>query len=127
VHPRFGTPYRITIILGVIVSIVAALIPLSALAELVNIGTLFAFVVVSIAVIVLRRTRPDLPRSFRTPFVPVLPILSVLASLYLMINLPVQTWLRFVIWLVIGAVFFFLYGRRRSLIGTPTRPVVRAE
>lgn len=128
VHPRFGTPYRITIIMGVIVSIAAALIPLSTLAELVNIGTLFAFVVVSIAVIVLRRTRPDLHRSFRTPFVPVLPILSVLASLYLMLNLPVDTWVRFVVWLLAGAVLFFVYGRRRShLATTPAPSVVRTE
>jgi APA family basic amino acid/polyamine antiporter len=127
VHPRFGTPYRITIVLGVIVSIVAALIPLAALAELVNIGTLFAFIVVSIGVIVLRRTRPDLPRSFRTPLVPALPIVSVLACLYLMLNLPVDTWLRFVVWMVIGSVFFFLYGRRRSHLEAPARPVVGAE
>jgi basic amino acid/polyamine antiporter, APA family len=127
IHPRFGTPYRITIILGVIVSIVAALIPLSALAELVNIGTLFALVLVSIAVIVLRRTRPDLPRSFRTPFVPVLPVLSVLAATYLMLNLPVDTWLRFVVWMAVGAVFFFAYGRRRSHLATPTPPIVRTE
>jgi basic amino acid/polyamine antiporter, APA family len=127
VHPRFGTPYRITIILGVIVSIVAALIPLSALAELVNIGTLFAFVVVSVAVTVLRRTRPDLPRSFRTPLVPVIPVLSMLASLYLMLNLPVDTWVRFFVWMLIGAAFFFAYGRRRSHLAAPTPPVVRAE
>jgi APA family basic amino acid/polyamine antiporter len=127
VHPRFGTPYRITLILGGIVSIVAALFPLAALAELVNIGTLFAFVVVSIAVIVLRRTRPDLPRSFRTPLVPVVPILSVLACFYLMLNLPVDTWIRFVVWMLIGSVFFFAYGRRRSHLEAPARPTVRTE
>ncbi|HEY7483862.1 MAG TPA: amino acid permease [Streptosporangiaceae bacterium] len=122
VHPRFGTPYRVTIILGVIVAIAAALIPLSALAELVNIGTLFAFIVVSIGVIVLRRTHPDLPRPFRTPLVPVLPILSVLACLYLMLNLPVETWLRFLVWMVIGCAVYFLYGKRHSrLEGAPSR------
>ena len=78
-----------------IIAIVAGFTSLSELAELVNIGTLFAFIVVAIGVIVLRRTRPDLPRAFRTPWVPVLPILSVLASLWLMLNLPAETWLRF--------------------------------
>ncbi|MHB9858343.1 amino acid permease [Streptomyces sp. YIM S03343] len=114
VHPRFKTPYRPTILLGVIIAIVAGFTSLSALAELVNIGTLFAFMVVAIGVIVLRRTRPDLPRAFRTPWVPFLPILSVLATLWLMINLPAETWLRFAIWMVIGFVVYFLYSRSHS-------------
>jgi APA family basic amino acid/polyamine antiporter len=120
VHPRFGTPYRVTIIVGVIVAITAGLIPLSELAELVNIGTLFAFVVVSAAVVILRRTRPDLPRAFRTPLVPLIPVLSVLACLYLMLNLPVETWYRFLVWLVIGAVLYFFYGRRHSRLAAPS-------
>ncbi|MBE8473473.1 amino acid permease [Streptomyces justiciae] len=114
VHPRFKTPHRPTILLGVIIAIVAGFTPLSELAELVNIGTLFAFVVVAIGVIILRRTRPDLHRSFRTPWVPFLPILSVLASLWLMLNLPAETWLRFAIWMVLGFVVYFLYGRSHS-------------
>jgi APA family basic amino acid/polyamine antiporter len=117
VHPRFGTPYRVTIIIGVVVALIAGLVPLSALAELVNIGTLFAFIVVSIGVVVLRRTRPDLPRSFRVPASPVLPILAVVACGYLMLNLPVETWLRFVIWMIIGFVVYFLYGRGHSRVG----------
>ncbi|MEU1040483.1 amino acid permease [Streptomyces sp. NPDC005907] len=117
VHPRFRTPHRPTILLGVIIAIVAGFTSLSELAELVNIGTLFAFVVVAVGVIILRRTRPDLPRSFRTPLVPVLPILSVLASLWLMLNLPAETWLRFGIWMAIGFLVYFLYGRSHSRLG----------
>ncbi|MES4887294.1 amino acid permease [Streptomyces sp. NPDC096012] len=113
-HPRFRTPYRPTILLGVIIAIVAGFTSLSELAELVNIGTLFAFIVVAISVIILRRTRPDLERSFRTPLVPVIPILSVCASLWLMLNLPAETWLRFAIWMLIGLVVYFLYGRSHS-------------
>jgi APA family basic amino acid/polyamine antiporter len=127
VHPRYGTPYRSTIIMGVLVAVIAGLIPLTALAELVNIGTLFAFVVVSIGVVVLRRTRPDLPRAFRTPLVPLIPILSVLACVFVMINLPVETWIRFLAWLVIGAVLYFAYGRRHSrLETTPPKAEVRS-
>jgi APA family basic amino acid/polyamine antiporter len=114
VHPRFGTPYRATVIMGAIVAIIAGLIPLSALAELVNIGTLFAFVVVSISVAILRRTRPDLPRAFRTPLVPLVPILSVLACVFVMLNLPVETWLRFIAWMLVGSVLYFAYGRSHS-------------
>jgi APA family basic amino acid/polyamine antiporter len=114
VHPRFKTPHRPTILLGVVIAIVAGFTSLSELAELVNIGTLFAFVVVAISVIILRRTRPDLHRAFRTPWVPVLPILSVCASLWLMLNLPAETWLRFAVWMVIGFVVYFLYGRTHS-------------
>ncbi|MCD9873012.1 amino acid permease [Streptomyces guryensis] len=114
VHPRFKTPHRPTILLGVIIAIVAGFTSLSELAELVNIGTLFAFIVVAIGVIILRNTRPDLPRSFRTPWVPVIPVLSVCASLWLMLNLPAETWLRFGIWMVIGFFVYFLYGRSHS-------------
>ena len=111
-----GAPGRLTLLVGAVVALMAGFIPLTALAELVNIGTLFAFIVVAIGVVVLRRTRPDLPRSFRTPAVPVLPILSVLASLWLMLNLPVETWLRFGIWMVVGLVVYAVYGRRHSRV-----------
>jgi APA family basic amino acid/polyamine antiporter len=126
VHPRFRTPHRPTILLGVVIAIVAGFTPLSELAELVNIGTLFAFVVVALGVIILRNSRPDLRRAFRTPWVPALPILSVLASLWLMINLPAETWIRFGVWMVLGFVVYFLYGRTRSgLHKEPSRTEAR--
>ncbi|MFG3282561.1 amino acid permease [Streptomyces sp. NPDC048111] len=116
VHPRFRTPHRPTILLGVIIAIVAGFTSLSELADLVNIGTLFAFVVVAIGVVILRHTRPDLPRAFRTPLVPWVPGLAVAASLWLMINLPAETWLRFGVWMAIGVVIYFVYGRRHSRV-----------
>ncbi|MFG2226760.1 amino acid permease [Streptomyces sp. NPDC048644] len=117
VHPRFGTPYRSTVLLGVVVAVVAGFTSIDELAELVNIGTLFAFVVVAIGVVLLRRSRPDLPRAFRTPLVPLVPTLSVLSSLWLMLNLPAETWLRFAVWMAIGFVVYFVYGRGHSRLG----------
>jgi APA family basic amino acid/polyamine antiporter len=114
VHPRYRTPWLISLITGVVVAVVAAFVPLTTLADMVNIGTLFAFVLVSISVLVLRRTRPDLPRAFRTPWVPVVPILAVLACLFLMLNLGTLTWWRFLVWMVLGLVVYFLYSHRHS-------------
>jgi len=119
VHPRWGTPYKITLITGVVVAALSGFIPLTTLADLVNIGTLFAFVLVSIGVWILRRTRPELPRSFRVPLVPLLPILSALASFYLMLNLPGETWIRFFVWMAVGIVVYALYGRRHSRFTVP--------
>jgi basic amino acid/polyamine antiporter, APA family len=120
-HPRFRTPYRITILTGVVVALIAAFVDLTRLAELVNIGTLFAFCLVSVGVMILRRTQPDLPRAFRTPLVPVVPILAILFCLYLMVSLPVGTWWRFVIWMVLGLVVYFLYSMRASRLGRTQR------
>ncbi|RBY95106.1 amino acid permease [Blastococcus sp. TF02-8] len=117
VHPSYGTPYRITIGTGVVVAVLAGAVPLDVLAELVNIGTLFAFLLVSLGVVILRRTRPDLPRAFRVPFSPVLPVVSALACLWLMLNLPAETWARFLIWMVVGVGFYFVYGRGHSRVG----------
>ncbi|WP_235487038.1 amino acid permease [Streptomyces roseoverticillatus] len=116
VHPKYGTPYRSTILLGVVVAVLAGFTSIDVLAELVNIGTLFAFVVVALGVIILRRTRPDLPRAFRTPLVPAVPVLSVIASLWLMLNLTAETWLRFAVWMVLGFVLYFVYGKQHSRV-----------
>jgi APA family basic amino acid/polyamine antiporter len=116
VHPRFGTPYRSTLLLGGVVAVVAGCTSISELADLVNIGTLFAFIVVAIGVVVLRRRRPDLPRAFRTPLVPWLPAVSVLASLWLMLNLPAETWLRFAVWMAAGLVVYAGYSYRHSRV-----------
>ena len=121
VHPRFGTPYRSTLTLGAVVAVVAGFTSISELSELVNIGTLFAFVVVAVGVVILRRTRPDLPRSFRTPLVPLVPAVSVLASLWLMVNLPAATWVRFAVWMAVGLVVYFAYGQRSSRLGDGRR------
>jgi APA family basic amino acid/polyamine antiporter len=114
IHPRYHTPHVSTMVTGAIVAIAAALTPIGTLGSLVSIGTLMAFVIVSIGVIVLRRTRPDLPRPFRMRFVPALPLLSALVSLTLMAGLPRATWERLIVWMVIGVAFYFVYGYRRS-------------
>jgi APA family basic amino acid/polyamine antiporter len=114
VHPRFGVPVRVQVTTGAVIAAVAFFVPLTSLAKLVNIGTLFAFVVVAAGVLVLRRTRPDLPRAFKTPLVPFLPIVSILASVYLMLNLPGETWWRFLIWMAAGLFIYYFYGRRNS-------------
>jgi APA family basic amino acid/polyamine antiporter len=118
VHPRTGTPLRMTLIFAAVVLVMATFVPLEELANLVSIGTLFAFVLVSAAVPVLRRTRPELSRPFRVPFSPVVPILSALACLYLMANLSVETWIRFLAWLFLGLVVYAGYGYRHSRVRT---------
>jgi APA family basic amino acid/polyamine antiporter len=118
VSERTGTPVRTTITTGVAVAVISTFVPLSELAELVNIGTLFAFILVAIGVMVLRRKRPDLDRAFRCPWVPVVPVLAILTSFYLMLNLPAATWIRFVVWMVIGLAIYFLYGARHSRLTT---------
>jgi basic amino acid/polyamine antiporter, APA family len=127
VHPRFGTPYRISIVTGLVVAGIAAFTPIADVAELVNIGTLLAFVLVSIGVIILRRTRPDMHRAFRTPLVPVLPIVAALICLYLMFSLPLITWIRFVIWLALGIVLYFAYGMRHSRLAVAEREQASRE
>lgn len=114
VHPKFGTPVKSTILVGIITSLIAGFVPIGEVAELTNIGTLAAFVIVSFSVIVLRRTKPDLKRGFKCPWVPVIPSLAIIFCAYLMWKLPVITKWRFVIWLIVGLIVYFLYSRKHS-------------
>ena len=118
VHPTFKTPWKISIIVTAVCAVTAGLTPIGVLEEMVNIGTLTAFVLVSIAVVVLRRQRPDLPRAFKVPFSPVLPIVSAIICFYLTLNLSIETWLRFLIWMALGFLVYFAYGYRHARVGT---------
>jgi basic amino acid/polyamine antiporter, APA family len=113
-HPKFSTPYQSNLLLMVFVSLGAAFTPIAQLGELTSIGTLFAFVLVCIGVIIMRKTQPDLPRPFRTPFVPLVPILGVLANFVLMASLRLSTWAAFLLWMAIGLVVYFSYSHSRS-------------
>jgi APA family basic amino acid/polyamine antiporter len=114
VHPRFRTPHLSSMLVGAMVALLAGLTPIDVVAELTNIGTLTAFVLVSVAVLVLRRTQPNLRRGYRVPLVPLIPILSIIASSVLIVSLPVITLVRFVVWLALGLVVYFMYGRHHS-------------
>lgn len=117
-HERFATPHRITVITGTAVAVLAGLVPLSTLAELVNIGTLFAFALVAAGIIYLRRADARRERPFRTPAVPLVPILAAAGCLYLAIDLPGATWIRFVVWMAVGLTVYFLWARRRATPAT---------
>jgi APA family basic amino acid/polyamine antiporter len=121
VHPKFRTPWISSIVVGIPVAIAASFLPISELAQLVNIGTLSAFVIVCLGVWVLRRKQPNLERPFRTPLVPLVPILGALISLALMAGLPENTWLAFLTWAVFGLILYFSYGRRHSRLNRPAR------
>jgi APA family basic amino acid/polyamine antiporter len=116
VHPRFRTPWKSTILTGVVVAVSGSLLPLRILVELTNIGTLFAFVVVCAAVLVMRRTHPEVERPFRAPLVPLTPILGIAICLLLMFSLPAENWLRLIVWLVVGMFVYVLYGRHHSVL-----------
>lgn len=116
VHPSSKTPVRIIIVSGIIMALIAGFLPIGTVAELVNIGTLAAFMMVCAGVIYLRYTRPELPRPFKTPWSPLIPVLGILFCGYLMFSLPWITWVRFFLWMALGLVVYFLYSRRRSVL-----------
>ena len=116
IHTKFRTPYISSIFVGIFVAIFASVIPISILGELVSIGTLLAFVIVCAGVWMIRRTNPDLPRPFKTPMVPFVPIMGMAISLLMMLGLPFDTWLRLFIWLIIGMAVYFGYGRFHSRV-----------
>jgi APA family basic amino acid/polyamine antiporter len=116
VWERTKTPALATFVFAIPIALIAALLPLSEIAELVNIGTLFAFLIVNLAVIWLRRTKPNMERGFRVPFVPVFPLIGAALCVYLMTKLPLETWIRFIVWLVLGLVVYAAYGYRHSLL-----------
>ncbi|MBX3690251.1 amino acid permease [Dokdonella sp.] len=124
VHPRYGTPHRTTIALGVFTALVAGLFPLDEVAKLVNIGVLSAFIVICSSIIVLRVRKPDLPRSFRTPWVPFIPLIGIVFSLWLLSELAAITWLVFLVWVSLGLLVYFAYGMRHSKLAATgvTRP-----
>jgi APA family basic amino acid/polyamine antiporter len=122
IHPSFKTPWKATVVVGLGTAVLAGLFPIEDLVQMTNIGTLFAFAVVSAAVPILRRTNPDAPRPFRVPLVPIVPILGVIGCLMLMLSLPPHNWIRLFAWMAIGLVVYFAYGRSHSLLGKRTAP-----
>jgi APA family basic amino acid/polyamine antiporter len=119
IHPKWRTPWRSNMVFMAFVGVFAAFAPIQIVGEMTSIGTLFAFVLVCIGIIVMRRTHPDLPRPFRTPLVPLVPIMGVAANLFLMAGLGRDNWLRLLVWLVIGLIIYFVYSRKHSLLNKP--------
>jgi APA family basic amino acid/polyamine antiporter len=120
IHPKFRTPWKSNILFMVFVSLFAAFAPIQVVGEMTSIGTLFAFVLVCAGIIVMRKTHPELPRPFRTPLVPFVPILGILANLFLMFGLGWENWLRLVVWMAIGMFIYFGYSRKHSLLNKPS-------
>jgi APA family basic amino acid/polyamine antiporter len=120
VHPRYRTPHVATILTGIIVAACSSVANINELVELTNIGTLFAFAMVALGIIILRRTDPDHPRPFRTPLVPWIPLAAIACCIYLMAQLPAKTWKLFFIWMAVGLVIYVLYGFRRSRLARDT-------
>ena len=116
IHPRFRTPWKSTAITGICVAIIGSLVPIGDLGEMVSIGTLMAFVIVCAGIWVMRKKRPDAPRPFRTPLVPFVPIMGIVIALLMMVSLNTATWIRLLVWLVIGMIVYFTYGRKHSKV-----------
>jgi len=116
VHPKFRTPWKSTILIGCCVILMAGFLPLDALLLLTNIGTLFAFVIVCLAVFIMRKKYPDANRPFRCPWVPFVPVMGVLSCLMLMFSLPAANWFRLLVWMAIGLCIYFFYGRKHSVM-----------
>jgi basic amino acid/polyamine antiporter, APA family len=121
IHPKFRTPYRNTMAVGLLAAIVGSVTPIDDIGKMVNIGTLLAFVIVCIAVMVLRRTNPGQARPFRTPWVPLVPILGIIFNGYMMYKLGWVNWARLIVWLVIGLVIYFAYSRHHSRVSNLER------
>jgi APA family basic amino acid/polyamine antiporter len=121
VHPKFGTPAKSNLLFMVFVSLFAAFVPADIVGEMTSIGTLLAFVLVCVGVMVLRKTEPDLPRAFKTPLVPLVPILGIATCIFMMVFLPGDTWLRLIIWLAIGFVIYFGYSIKKSKLNNPDK------
>jgi APA family basic amino acid/polyamine antiporter len=113
-HPQFNTPYKSNILLCVFISLFAGLVPIHVVGEMTSIGTLLAFVMVCIGILILRKKEPNLPRPFKTPWVPVVPILGIVTCLVMMFALPLGTWIRLLVWLAIGIAIYYCYGRKNS-------------
>jgi APA family basic amino acid/polyamine antiporter len=122
VHKKFKAPYITTIIVGTGCAVFAGIFPINILGKMVSIGTLLAFTIVCIGIIVLRKKRPDLPRPFRTPLVPLVPFLGAIVCFSQMISLPFDTWMRLIIWMAIGLIIYFVYGWQHSKIRKPQNP-----
>ena len=127
VHARFRTPWKSTVLTGIAVGLMGAFLPLRMLAELVNIGTLLAFVIVCAAVLIMRYREPDTKRPFRCPFVPLVPILGIAFCMLLMFSLPAENWFRLIVWLLLGFAVYFGYGRRHSLLGRIMQRTVEGQ
>jgi basic amino acid/polyamine antiporter, APA family len=120
-HPKFNTPYKSNIVLCVFISLFAGLVPISIVGEMTSIGTLLAFVMVCLGILILRKKEPNLERPFKTPFVPVVPILGIVTCVVMMVSLPFDTWLRLFVWLAIGFLIYFFYGKKRSKLRNETK------